>query len=49
MNGGSDKKKNPNLNLTEEGYDEPFVSKFKFYLSGNKLDFPRIRQGLPRT
>ena len=34
--GGSDKKKNPNLGLSCEGYNEPFVSKFKYYLSANK-------------
>lgn len=39
MGGTSDKKKNPNLCLKECGFDEPFVSKFKFYLSSSKLDF----------
>ena len=37
--GTSQKKKNPSLGLAEYGYDEPFVSKFKYYLSANKLDF----------
>lgn len=26
-------KKNPNLGLEHSGYDEPYVSKFKYYLS----------------
>lgn len=43
--GGSDKKKNPSLGLTTQGYDEPFVSKFKYYLSANKLDFSAMKNG----
>ena len=43
--GGSDKKRNPSLGLACEGYDEPFVSKFKYYLSANKLDFTAIKKG----
>jgi hypothetical protein len=43
--GGSDRKKNPSLGLAEQGYDEPFVSKFKYYLSGNKLDFTALKKG----
>lgn len=43
--GGSDKKKNPSLGLTTQGYDEPFVSKFKYYLSANKLDFSSMKKG----
>lgn len=43
--GGSDKKKNPSLGLTAEGYDEPFISKFKYYLSANKLDFSSMKKG----
>jgi hypothetical protein len=27
------------------GYDEPFVSKFKYYLSSNKIDFNALKQG----
>jgi len=42
--GGSDKKKNPSLGLSCEGYDEPFVSKFKYYLSANKLDFTAAKR-----
>ncbi len=42
--GGSDKKKNPSLGLNCEGYDEPFVSKFKYYLSANKLDFTAAKR-----
>ena len=38
-------KKNPNLGITQEGYDEPYVSKFKYYLSANKLNFDAIRKG----
>jgi hypothetical protein len=45
--GGSDKKKNPPLGLTAEGFDEPFVSKFKYYLSANKLDFSIGKRGKP--
>lgn len=37
--GGSEKKKNPGLGLSHEGYNEPFVSKFKYYLSPAKIDF----------
>jgi tetratricopeptide (TPR) repeat protein len=48
MSGTSDKKKNPNLNITEAGFDEPFISKFKFYLSAAKLDFGSMRGGLPQ-
>lgn len=47
--GGSQKKRNPNLILTETGYDEPFVSKFKYYLSANKLDFSNINKKGPQT
>ena len=43
--GGSDKKKNPSLGLATQGYDEPFVSKFKYYLSANKLDFSSMKKG----
>jgi tetratricopeptide (TPR) repeat protein len=43
--GGSDKKKNPSLGLNISGYDEPFVSKFKYYLSANKLDFSSMKKG----
>lgn len=49
MSGSSDKKKNPNLNLNEVGFDEPFVSKFRFYLSPSKLDFSSVRRGLPQS
>ena len=38
-------KKNPNLGITQEGFDEPFVSKFKYYLSANKLNFDAMRKG----
>lgn len=47
--GGSDKKKNPNLGLNHQGYDEPFVSKYKYYLSSNKLDFSAIRKANPTS
>jgi hypothetical protein len=47
--GGSDKKKNPNLNLDEEGFNEPFVSKFKYYLSANKIDFSKFKKGISKT
>ena len=39
MTGASTKKKNPNLPLSETGYGEPFVSKFKYYLSESKINF----------
>lgn len=45
--GGSDKKKNPSLGLSACGFDEPFVSKFKYYLSANKLDFSVGKRGKP--
>lgn len=38
-------KKNPSLGLNQEGYDEPFVSKFKYYLSANKINMHAIRKG----
>lgn len=41
----SGKKKNPSLRLFHEGFDEPFISKFKYYLSPNKLNFEGIRKG----
>lgn len=43
--GTSNKKKNPDLVLNENGYDEPFVSKYKFYLSPSKIDFSSLKQG----
>lgn len=46
--GGSDKKKNPNLSLTEEGYNEPYVSKFKYYLSANKIDLSAMKKGVSK-
>ena len=48
MNGTSNKKKNPDLKMNESGYDEPLVSKFRFYLSTSKLDFSNIKRGLPQ-
>jgi tetratricopeptide (TPR) repeat protein len=42
--GGSEKKRNPDLFQTNSGYDEPFVSKFHYYLSANKIDFSMMRQ-----
>lgn len=45
--GTSDKKKNPGLPQDECGFEEPFVSKYKYYLSGNKLDFGRGAGGPP--
>lgn len=48
MGNTSDKKKNPSLNISEEGYDEPFISKYRFYLSANKLDFSSAKRGLPQ-
>lgn len=47
MSGASTKKKNPNLVLSETGFDEPFVSKFKYYLSENKIDFSMKRGPSP--
>lgn len=38
-------KKNPNLGIDQEGYDEPFVSKFKYYLSANKINFDLLKKG----
>jgi hypothetical protein len=45
--GASEKKKNPGLPLTNEAFDEPFVSKFKYYLSANKLDFNLLKKNGP--
>lgn len=28
------------------GYDEPFISKFKYYLSSNKINFDNIKKGI---
>ncbi len=42
--GGSEKKRNPDLFQMNSGFDEPFVSKFHYYLSGNKIDFSLMRQ-----
>lgn len=28
------------------GYDEPFISKFKYYLSSNKINFDNIKKGV---
>jgi hypothetical protein len=48
--GGSDKKKNPSLGVNNEGFNEPFVSKYKYYLSSNKLDFSMLKKNkLPQT
>lgn len=49
MGGASSKKKNPNLNLTEAGFDEPFVSKYKYYLSASKVNFGSVKKGLPQA
>lgn len=38
-------KKNPNLGLDHLGYDEPFVSKYKYYLSPNKINFDILKHG----
>lgn len=39
-------KKNPNLGIQHEGgFDEPFVSKYKYYLSDSKINFSEIRRG----
>jgi hypothetical protein len=43
--GTSEKKKNPSLENFNEGFDEPFVSKFKYYLSAGKLDFTILSKG----
>jgi hypothetical protein len=43
--GGSDRKKNPSLPLNNQAFDEPFVSKFKYYLSANKMDFSMKGKG----
>jgi len=42
--GGSTKKKNPDLYQFNTGYDEPFVSKFAYYLSSNKIDFGALKK-----
>ena len=48
--GGADKKKNPSLGVSNEGFNEPFVSKYKYYLSANKLDFSMLKKNkLPQT
>lgn len=47
--GISSEKKNPGLNVTEEGFDQPFVSKFRYYLSSNKMDFSAIKKGRTTT
>lgn len=41
----SGSKKNPNLGIEHSGYDEPFVSKFKYYLSANKINFEMMKKG----
>jgi tetratricopeptide (TPR) repeat protein len=41
--GGSEKKRNPDLFQMNSGFNEPFVSKFNYYLSANKIDFSLIR------
>lgn len=49
--GGSDKKRNPGLSQTNTAYDEPFISKFSYYLSLNKIDFSLLKAkntGLPQ-
>lgn len=45
-------KKNPNLGIDHTGngylylgFDEPFVSKFKYYLSENKINFDLLKNG----
>lgn len=48
MSGTSDKKKNPDLKSREQGFEEPFVSKFRYYLSTAKLDFSKAKRGLPQ-
>ena len=41
--GGSQKKRNPDLYQQPSlGYDEPFVSKFHYYLSANKIDMTML-------
>jgi hypothetical protein len=45
--GASENKKNPGLPLTNEAFDEPFFSKFKYYLSTNKLDFNLLKKNGP--
>ena len=41
--GGSEKKRNPDLIQINSGYDEPFISKFNYYLSSKKIDFSLLR------
>ena len=36
--GSSVKKRNPGLGQEHSSFDEPFVSKYRYYLSANKLD-----------
>ena len=40
----SGKKKNPGLLLDHVAYDEPYVSKYKYYLSTNKLDLTKVEK-----
>ena len=49
--GGSEKKRNPDLLQSASGFDEPFVSKFHYYLSANKIDFSLLKRkkGQPIT
>ena len=42
--GGSEKKRNPDLFQMTQGFDEPFVSKYSYYLSSNKIDFAMMRE-----
>ena len=42
--GGSEKKRNPDIFQMSSGFDEPFVSKFNYYLSANKIDFSMVRR-----
>lgn len=48
MSGSSQKKKNPDLKQNEQGYNEPFVSKFRYYLSTSKINFANVKRGLPQ-
>ena len=48
MSGGSDKKKNPDLKQSQSGFNEPFVSKFRYYLSASKINFGSLKGGLPQ-
>ena len=49
--GSSVKKRNPGLSQIASAFDEPFVSKYRYYLSSNKLDIAmtqKVRKDIKR-